>query len=169
MEGSNNLFGSGVGIVALVALVAALLAMAGMVFLLLRQRRLLRQYRQWMTGTSGTNLEVVLTDHVSRVHETADRMEALAQQVRHLEQAGRLCLQHIAMVRFNPFQDTGSDQSFSVALADADGNGIVLSSLHARGATRVYAKPLQAWESGYSLADEEKEAIARARGSDLQR
>ena len=168
MEGSNNLFGTGVGIVALVALVAALLAIAGLVILLLRQRRLLRQYRHWMTGTSGTDLEAMLTDHVWRVRETADRMEVLAREVRHLEQAGRLCLQHVAMVRFNPFQDTGSDQSFAVALADGDGNGIVLSSLHARGATRVYAKPLQAWESGYSLADEEKEAIARARGGDLQ-
>jgi hypothetical protein len=169
MEIANNLFGSGAGILALVALVVALAALIGVAFLSLRLRRLRRQYQNWMTGTSGDDLEAMLTDHLSRVRETSGRVEALAQQVRQLEQAGRLCLQHVAMVRFNPFHDTGSDQSFSMALADGDGNGIVLSSLHARGTTRVYAKPLQAWESAYSLADEEKEAIARARGEALQR
>jgi hypothetical protein len=141
----------------------------GVAYLLLRQRKLIHQYSTWMTGTSGGNLEAMLTDHVSRTRDTAARVEQLARQVGQLERAGRLCLQHVAILRYNPFRDTGSDQSFAIVLADADGSGIVLSSLHARDATRVYAKPLQAWESAYSLADEEKDAIARARGGAMQR
>jgi hypothetical protein len=169
MDAWDNLFGSTTGIAALIAAVLALLALIGVAYLLLRQGRLIRQYRQWMTGTSGGNLEAMLTDHVLHMRDTAAQVETLARQVGQLERAGRLCLQHVAILRFNPFHDTGSDQSFAIVLADADGNGIVLSSLHARDATRVYAKPLQAWESAYSLAGEEKDAISRARGGAMQR
>ena len=50
--------------------------------------------------------------------------------------------QRVGLVRFNPFEDTGGNQSFALALLDAEGNGWVLSSLHARTGTRVYAKPI---------------------------
>lgn len=77
---------------------------------------------------------------------------------------GRLsrALHWIGIVRFNPFSDTGGDQSFSVALVDGEGNGVVITSLHGRRETRVYAKPLEGWGSTYSLTEEEQEAIAQA-------
>ncbi|HET7083020.1 MAG TPA: DUF4446 family protein, partial [Candidatus Limnocylindria bacterium] len=68
-------------------------------------------------------------------------------------------LQHIGMVRFNPFEDTGSDQSFAIALLDDRRDGIVLSSLHGRGQTRVFAKPVEGGESTHQLSDEEAQAI----------
>ena len=72
-------------------------------------------------------------------------------------------LQRVGIVRYNPFADTGGDQSFSLALADAEGNGVVVSSLHRRNENRVYAKPLARWESTYLLTEEEKQAIVIAR------
>ena len=90
------------------------------------------------------------------------RVEAVSQLAQRLEKAGYFSLQHMGVVRFNPFHDTGGDQSFAIALVDGHGNGVVLSSLHARDVTRVYAKPLHKWESDYSLTDEEKQAIALA-------
>jgi hypothetical protein len=163
MGGTEGLFGSSAGSVAVVSLVLALLALGGVVLLLARQQRLLGQYQQLMTGTSGGNLEALLNDHVATVHRTSERVETLAKQARSLELSGYLAFQHLGMLRFNPFHDTGGDQSFAVALADGNGNGVVLSSLHARDVTRVYAKPLQSWESAYSLTDEEKRAITLAR------
>lgn len=162
MGGAESLFGSSAGSVAVVALILALLALGGVVFLLARQQRLLGQYQQLMTGTSGGNLEALLNDHVGTVHETAAHVADLDVQLQHLVESGYLNFQHLGTVRFNPFHDTGGDQSFAVALADGHGNGVVLSSLHARDATRVYAKPLQAWDSTYSLTDEEKQAINMA-------
>jgi hypothetical protein len=162
MSGAENLFSSSAGSIALVALILALLALGGVVFVLARQQRLLGQYQQLMTGTSGGNLEEMLHDHVSQVHKTAARVEAVDRLARQLEKAAYFSLQHLGVVRFNPFQDTGGDQSFAIALVDGHGNGVVLSSLHGRGATRVYAKPLQKWESTYSMTDEEKQAIALA-------
>ena len=73
-------------------------------------------------------------------------------------------LQNVGVVRFNPYHDTGGDYSFAVALLDAAGHGVVLTGLYHRDRCRVYAKPVRAWESAYTLTDEEREAIEQARG-----
>jgi hypothetical protein len=65
-------------------------------------------------------------------------------------------------VRFNPFEDTGGNQSFALALLDAEGNGWVLSSLHARSGTRVYAKAIREGRADGALSDEEAAAIKQA-------
>ena len=162
MNTAGSLFGSSAGTMAVVALVLALIALGGVVFMLARQQRLLGQYQHLMTGTSGGNLEEVLNDHITQVRETETRVEALDQLAHRLEKAAYFSLQHMGIVRYNPFGDTGGDQSFAVALVDGHGNGVVLSSLHGRDMTRVYGKPLQKWESTYSLTDEERQAIALA-------
>ena len=73
-------------------------------------------------------------------------------------------LQNVGVVRFNPYHDTGGDYSFAVALLDAAGSGVVLTGLYHRDRCRVYAKPVAAWDSTYTLTDEEREAIEQARG-----
>jgi hypothetical protein len=162
MSAGDSLFSSSAGTLAVVALILSLLALAGVVFLLARQQRLLGQYQHLMTGTSGGNLETVLQDHIGRVNDVAGRVEEVAQLAQHLETAAQYSLHQVGMLRYNPFHDTGGDQSFAIALADGHGNGVLLSSLYARDMTRVYAKPLLSWGSTYSLTDEEKQAIALA-------
>jgi hypothetical protein len=162
MNVGDTLFSSGAGTMAVVALLLALLALAGVVYLLARQQRLLGQYQHMMTGTSGGSLETMLNEHIAQVRETAARVEAVDKLAHRLEKAAYFSLQHLGVVRYNPFQDTGGDQSFAIALVDGHGNGVVLSSLHTRDSTRVYAKPLKKWESTYALTDEERQAIALA-------
>ncbi len=77
---------------------------------------------------------------------------------------GARSLQHVGVVRFNPYHDTGGDYSFAVALLDAAGAGVLLTGLYHRDRCRVYAKPVRAWDSPYTLTDEEREAIDQARG-----
>ena len=163
MNGGGSLFSSSAGSVAVIALVLAALALAGVVLLLARQQRLLGQYQHLMTGTSGGNLETVLHDHVAEVRKAGNLAQEADELSRHLERASRLHLQHVGLLRFNPFRDTGGDQSFALALTDDHGRGVIISSLHARDVTRAYAKPLIAWESTYALTEEEKQAIALAR------
>ncbi len=158
----QSLFNTYEGIAAVVALGLALVALLAALILFARQQRLVRQYRELTTGTSGGNLEAILNDHVARVRETATRLDEVDQLARRLEKAAYFSLQHLGVVRYNPFHDTGSDQSFAISLVDGHGNGVVISSLHGRDVTRVYAKPLKRWESTYSLTDEEKQAIALA-------
>lgn len=75
-------------------------------------------------------------------------------------------LQKVALKRYNPYKDTGGDQSFSVALLNGRGDGVVITSLHARAATRVFAKSVKlGHETGIEFSEEEKQVIKEALGS----
>jgi len=88
-----------------------------------------------------------------------ERMNEMEQMHAVIERRSLRSLQHIGLVRFNPFEDTGSDQSFAIALLDDQRDGIVISSLHGRANTRVFAKPVAAGDSPHNLSDEESQAI----------
>lgn len=80
-----------------------------------------------------------------------------------VEEEGLRHVQKVALVRYNPYEDTGGDQSFSVVLLDDKGNGFVITSLHARSGTRVFAKPvIKGISSKYQFSKEEKQAIEKA-------
>jgi len=81
----------------------------------------------------------------------------------------RRAVQRVGVVRFNPFPDAGGDQSFAVALLDAEGNGLVISSLHGRTETRVFAKGVANGRSRHALSAEEQDAIDRALAPDGRR
>jgi hypothetical protein len=115
-----------------------------------------------MTGVAGTNLEDSLNQHIDEVRGVAGSLSELEVKASRMDRTLKHSMQWMGVVRFNPFRNTGGDQSFAWAIVDGYGNGVVLSSLHSRENTRVYAKPLHRWESPYSLTDEEKQAIARA-------
>jgi Protein of unknown function (DUF4446) len=144
------------------ALLAVLVGLV--IWLAIRLRRVENSYRILTAGTSAGNLEAVLEDHVRQVRQATERVSELDELSRQIERAGRSHIQCLGFLRFNPFRDSGGDQSFAIALADRDGNGVVISGLHGRDATRVYAKPLAAWESVYPLTDEEQQTIRKARG-----
>jgi len=124
-----------------------------------RLRAATRAYRSLVSDSEGGSLQQLLDTHISKVVEVGARMEKLAELNEYLEVRSRGSLQHIGLVRFNPFEDTGSDQSFAIALLDDRRDGIVLSSLHGRGQTRVFAKPVEGGESTHTLSDEEAQAI----------
>jgi hypothetical protein len=145
--------------------VAIVILLGLVVFLWTRLRRLQTHYDQLMSDSSGGSLREMLEDHVGRVRNTLDRVDALDKLAGDLQRTLGYTVQWVGMVRFNPFRDTGGDQSFAIALADAHGDGLVLSSLHRPDVTRVYAKPLLGWKSTHPLTEEELEAIEVARRS----
>jgi hypothetical protein len=73
-------------------------------------------------------------------------------------------IQKIGLMRYNPFAQTGGDQSFSLAIMDSHNNGLILTSLHNREATRLYAKAIAGGKAqGYDLSNEEVLAIKNAK------
>ena len=138
-------------------------AIIGLLIVAVLQSRRLRRtadaYRALVSDSKGVSLQQLLNSHLGKVVEIGARMEELTKLHESLEARSRGSLQHIGMVRFNPFEDTGSDQSFAIALLDDRRDGIVLSSLHGRGQTRVFAKPVEGGESKHALSDEEAHAI----------
>lgn len=124
-----------------------------------RLRSATEAYRGLLSDGHGGSLQQVLDAHLGKVVEVGAQLERLSQLHEYLEVRSRGSIQHVGLVRFNPFEDTGSDQSFAIALLDDRRDGIVLSSLHGRGQTRVFAKPVEGGESKHTLSDEEAQAI----------
>jgi len=149
--------------VALIVIGVVLAGLVGWVISLqVRLGRMSRQYARLVRGVDGRNLEEMLHLHVDEVHQALDTVRTLEAESRRMDRTLEHALQWMGMVRYNPFRNTGGDQSFVWALVDGRGNGVVLSSMHSRDSTRLYAKPLHDWVSTYSLTDEEQEAIDRA-------
>jgi hypothetical protein len=125
-----------------------------------RLRRAVRGYRALVgDGSGGGSVADVLERHVGRVAEVQGRMGELETMNARLTERSATSIQHIGLVRFNPFDDTGSDQSFAIALLDDRRDGVVISSLHGRSNTRVFAKPVEGGASSHTLSHEETQAI----------
>jgi hypothetical protein len=148
----------------LVVVLAALLALILLLLLIalvqsMRLGRAVRSYRALVSDGGQGSLGEVLEAHMGRVTEVRERLGELDRQHAELARRSETSIQHIGLVRFNPFEDTGSDQSFAIALLDERRDGIVISSLHGRTNTRVFAKPVSGGNSSHALSDEEAQAI----------
>ena len=145
------------------ALTALFIILAIWVIILQRRiNRLILHYNRLIADTDAHSLEDALNRYVDRLEEVTARIEELDRLCRTVEGNVRRAIQRVGIVRFNPFADTGSDQSFAVALLDLNGSGVVLSSLFSRTSTRIFAKPIQDGKSTHALTDEEREAIDQA-------
>jgi Flp pilus assembly protein TadB len=146
-----------------VALSAAVVLLLLAVLLLWRRtRRTDSRLRGITRDAEGSSLEAVLDAHLNKVFAVARELDGLGDRMTALEAAQRKAFQRVGLVRYNPFEETGGNQSFALALLDAAGDGWVLSSLHARSGTRVYAKTIKAGRADVGLSAEETAAITRA-------
>jgi hypothetical protein len=154
--------GATVEIILIIVLFVMLILLGWLMFLEWRHHQLAASFRMLMTGRSGTDLESTLYDFVSRMNHVEQLVQAMDHRLSDMEIKLPRLVQHVGVVRFNPFADKGGDQSFVLAILDDHTDGVVVSSLHARTDVRVYAKPIIGGQSSYTLTTEEKEAIARA-------
>ena len=129
----------------ILASAALLIALAALVFAVLALRRL------------------SLTRRASSAEALPEDVYGLRQEVAALRAEARDALRHLAVVRYDAFGDMGGHLSWSLALLDDAGNGVVLTSIHGRTDARTYAKNVAAWSSQQQLSPEEEEAIAHAR------
>jgi len=125
--------------------------------------RLHKRYRKAMSFGEDLDVEESLGQQAERLQHNSESLQVLVRRVDDHENLLSRTLHRVGVIRFNPFPDAGGDLSFSVALLDASDNGVVISSLHAREGTRVYAKPIVQGSSKHTLSGEEQQAIAQAR------
>ena len=133
----------------------ALAVSAWLIYLEIRLRRV-------FGGKKAGDLEDILRVVAKELQELHNSREEIEKYLESVERRLRRSVQYAGIVRFNPFQDAGGDQSFSIALMDEKKNGIVVSSLYGRENSRIYAKPLENASSKYQLAKEELQAIEEA-------
>lgn len=143
-------------------LVLTLLFWLATVTVLLIQTML--HYRRLTKNITKKDLKTVFTQTLNQLDLTEKEILQLKKSLNQVKINLRSSLQKIGFVRFNPFSQTGGDQSFSLALLDDKNNGLVLSSLHSRETTRLYTKTIKAGKAeGYELSKEEIKAIAIAK------
>ncbi len=165
----NAAIQSNLGLVVAV-LAAAVLVLLALVALQAASLRRLRDRLDGLTrGADERSLEAVLDAHLDKVFEVARSLDEVEARLAVLEGTQRHALQRLGLVRFNPFDDTGGNQSFALAVLDADEHGFIVSSLHARSGTRLYAKALTHGRADGALSAEEDEALRLARSAAMGR
>jgi len=144
-----------------ISLIIAIVALLASIFLGW-QIWALRQRIAGALGTTSGDLEPALVKYHQRVAQVDQKLEALMALHEELQEKAALASQKISVVRFNPFGDTGGDQSFALAVLDDHSSGYILTSIHGRTGTRVYVKPIDFGKSKYNLSVEEQQALAQA-------
>ncbi len=157
---------STLSILAVVAVAIAVVAFVWAIVLGVRVRGMRRQYLalQGPDGTAESFVEAVSrkTDEVNALRDDVSELRARIQQARvELGQAVR----HVSVIRYDAFGDMGGRLSFSIALLDDGGDGLVMSSINGRTETRTYVKPVQSARSEQTLSPEEIQAITEAMGT----
>lgn len=112
---------------------------------------------------SNQNLADTITSYFEKLGVTEKKLENIETSYKHLSSIGAKSIQKTAVVRFNPFRNTGGDQSFVLALLDNNDSGFLVTSIHSRDGTRVYIKAITYGNSEHNLSKEEVEALSTAR------
>lgn len=126
--------------------------------------RLYSHYRRLIGSNKRGDLIAILDQQLSSMNETKAVLSEIKKRVLYLEKEIPNSIKKVGLVRFNPYRELGGNQSFALSLLDEELNGVVLSALHSRQTTRVYAKPVVLGkETRYSLSEEEREAVKIAK------
>lgn len=121
-------------------------------------------YRRLTNKIDKKDLQSILEKILKESKIQGREIEEIVKKVTRLDREEKRHLQKIGFIRFNPFSETGGSQSFVLSLLDEQDNGLVLSSLHSREATRFYAKKVKKGKGeDFELSKEEKEAVKRAK------
>lgn len=128
--------------------------------------RLFLHYNNLTKGTSSRSLQTILDSILKETQTSRKNIDKLQEQYATIEKQGQFHIQKIGLLRFNPFKDTGGDQSFILALLDGKETGVVISGLYSRAGTRWFAKRIvQGKGVEYELSEEEKKAIKEAKNA----
>jgi len=122
----------------------------------------IRFLRKLTKGSKESDLKKVLDKILAREVINSQDIGKLDKRASMIEDAALGHIQKVAMVRFNPFEETGGDHSFSIALLNDKDTGIILTGLHTRERTRVYAKTIKNAKSDIELSQEEKKVLTKA-------
>ena len=112
--------------------------------------------------TKGGTILSVFEDVLDSEKKNRKELNQIKKEMQTVSQESIHHIQKLSLVRFNPFNETGGDHSFSMAMLNGKDTGVVVTGLHTRERTRLYVKPVSRGKCEYELSLEEKKAIAKA-------
>lgn len=108
------------------------------------------------------DLKDILLSQKEKHDGLEEKVKDAFKRIKNLDDVCRITIQKVGIIRYNPFNDIGGNQSFVIAMLDQKNNGFVISSLFSKEGNRVYTKAIKNEKSEHSLSKEEKEAIDKA-------
>jgi hypothetical protein len=149
------------GIVVLLALGFGVISFLMMLFLLVSLRKTKKTFRRLTNGNNQVNIEQLLIDIRDRYDAVKSEQEKQSTMLKAIQARLKTMKSKIGVHRYNAFAPDGSDLSFTIAMVDEEANGVLLTGIHSREQTYVYAKPVEKGQSAYHLSPEEKETLNR--------
>ena len=125
-------------------------------------KRINNKYKRLMTSENCTNIEEIINNCLSKTEKIESQNIDMLKSIKNNEEELSNCVQKVSVVRYNAFEDTGSDLSYSAALLDANDSGVVFTSIYSRDSSTTYSKPVVNGKSKYPLSVEEVKAINEA-------
>lgn len=113
-------------------------------------------------GTKARNLEEMIVLVGKKINKIEETEAGINKHLATIDERLNKSIRSVETLRFNPFIDAGSNQSFAIALINDEGNGVIMSSLYARDRMSVFAKPIIKGKSEFELSSEEKEVLSKA-------
>jgi hypothetical protein len=139
--------------------VSALFILLGVIWVWKTEKRL----KRFFLGKAAKDLEETITaleDNIVKLNSAKEKTE---KELTEVHKKLKKSIRGVETIRFNPFPDQGSNQSFAIGMLNEDGDGVILSSLYSRERMSVYAKPIKNGKSEYELSSEEKDALDKAK------
>lgn len=147
----------------LIMVAIMLILLIGFIVMVTRFSKLNKKYKNFMQKLgNGKNLEEDLETYMYRVNKVEQQNAQIENQIKNIDNNILKCIQKVGMVRYNAFENTGSNLSFALALLDKNNSGIVLNGIYSREMSNIYAKPVENGKSTYTFSEEETQAIQKA-------
>ena len=121
-----------------------------------------KRLKRFFIGKKAKDLEDTLINLTEDIEKLKKAKENTEKELMIVNSKLRKSIRGLETIRFNPFPDQGSNQSFAIGMLNEDGDGVVISSLYSRDRMSVFAKPVKNNKYEYELSTEEKEALAKA-------
>ena len=122
-----------------------------------------RRLRKFFAGKKAASLESLMLDICDKVENLKVTQGQINEHLIVVDKRLDKSIRNIETIRFNPFVDAGSNQSFAMSFLSDEGDGVVISSLYARDRMSIFAKPITKGKSEFELTSEEKEVLDKSK------
>jgi len=120
------------------------------------------RFRRIFAGAKAKNLEEMIITIGKKINQIIEKEKEINEHLIGVDNRLNKSIRSIETVRFNPFLDAGSNQSFAISFLNDEGDGVIISSLYARDRMSIFAKPIKGGKSEFELSLEEKEVLEKS-------
>ena len=153
-----------INIILSLSIAVNILLTAIVLLFIFRIKNLEEKYYSFIAKFDGNkSIEEVMNNYMKMVNNVNEDNKIIKENALNVERQLNMCIQNVGVVRYNAFDDVGSELSFAIAMLDNEDNGFVINSIYGRTSSNVYAKTIENGTSKVTLSDEEIKAVNKAK------